>query len=168
MVRLSAALLFGSALLLFGGTSIATSHPAAPVTLNAAPKWKLVGNGNVTFSIRGNYVSGYADVRVVGVQLPPFSKEKRANFQKGGRMWVLERHRPRNIRVLYRGQTLGASQSLQLDDVEPAIQFHIWFTPKGAAKPVFSKLGRGAGTLVFTTDAGPVRMPVTVSIVPYS
>jgi hypothetical protein len=134
----------------------------------AAPKWKLAENGNVTFSVRGSYVSGHADFRVVGVQLPPFSKKKRADFQEGGRFWVLERHRPLNIRLLYRGQTLSASQSLQTNEVEPAIQFHVWFTPKGATRPVFSKLGRGTGTIIFTTKAGPVRLPVAVSIIPYS
>jgi hypothetical protein len=167
VVRLSAALVFGCALLLSGGTSIATSQPAAPVTLNAAPKWKLVLSDNVTFSVRGSNVSGHAEVRLVGVQLPPFSKDKRADSQKGGRMWVLARHSPRNIRLLFRGQTLPASYDLRTDEVEPAIQFHFYFTPKGALKPVFSKLGRGTGTLVFTTDAGPVRMPVAVLIKPY-
>jgi hypothetical protein len=167
MVRLSAALPFGLALFLFGGTSIATSQPAAPVTIDAAPKWKLVLSDHVIFGVRGSYVSGHAEVRVVGVRLPPFSKDKRADSQEGGRMWVLARHSPRNIRLLFRGQTLRASYNLRSDEVEPAIQFHFYFTPKGALKPVFSKLGRGAGTLVFTTDAGPVRMPVGVLIKPY-
>ena len=134
---------------------------------SAAPKWKLVTTGNVTFSVRGSSVSGHTDVRLVGVRLPPLSKEKSQDFQKGGRLWVIGQHEPRSIRLLYRGQTLSASHSLRTDEAEPAIQYHFWFTPKGAARPVFSKLGRGTGTMVFTTKAGSVRLPVAVSIVPY-
>ena len=143
---------------------------SAPTTLDPGPppKWKLVVSENVLFSVQGSYVSGHAEVRLAGVQLPALKKgKKHLDFQKGGRFWVLERHTPRNIRLLYRGQTLNATQSLQIDEAEPAIQYHFYFTPKGAARPVFLMLGRGTGTLVFITDAGSVRMPVTVSIVPY-
>ena len=113
-------------------------------------------------------MSGHAEVRLVDVQLPALKKgKKQLDVQKGGRFWVLARHTPRNVRLLYRGLTLDASQSLQIYDAEPAIQYHFYFTPKGAARPVFSVLGRGTGTLVFITDAGSVRMPVTVSVVPY-
>ena len=145
----------------------ATSAPKAPAP-GPPPRWKLVVSESVIFSVRGTYVSGHAEVRLAGVQLPAFKKgKKHLDFQKGGRSWVLGRHTPRNIRLLYRGQILNASQSLQMHEVEPAIQHHFYFTPKGAARPVFSVLGRGTGTLVFTTDAGSVRMPVPVSIVPY-
>jgi hypothetical protein len=135
----------------------------------AAPQWKLVLGKDVIFGVRGSYVSGGVAVRLVGVQLPPLKKgQKRLDFQRGGHFWVLKRHSPRNIRLLYRGQTVSASQSLQNDEAEPAIEFFFKFTPKGAARQVFSKLGRGSGTLVFTTDAGPVRMSVPVWIRPYS
>ena len=144
---------------------LATLAQAEPVS-GAAPKWKVVGN-RVTFAVRGSYVSGNTDVRLVGVRLPPFSKKKHRDFQKGGRFWVLERHRPRNIRVLYKGQTVRAAGSIQIHEMEPAIQYNIKFVPKGAARPVFSALGRGSGRLVFTTNAGPVSVPVTVSIIPY-
>ena len=145
----------------------ATTTPNAPAP-GPPPKWKLVDLEKVLFSVQGSYVSGQTEVRLVGMQLPALKKgKKQLDFQKGGRFWVLARHEPRNVRLLYRGQTLGASQSLQIDEAEPAIQYHFYFTPKGAARPVFSVLGRGTGTLVFITDAGSVRIPVTVSIVPY-
>ena len=49
----------------------------------------------------------------------------------------------------------------------PAVEYHFWFTPKGAAKPVVSKLGRGTGTMAFTTAAGSVSLRVAVRIKPY-
>jgi len=144
-----------------------TSADKEPAT-GPPPKWKLVLSESVLFSVRGRYVSGHAEARLVGVTLPPLKKgQKHREFQEGGRFWVLGRHSPRNIHLLYRGQTLRASYSLQTHEAEPAIQYHFYFTPKGAALPVFSVLGRGTGTLVFATDAGSVRMPVTVRIKAY-
>jgi hypothetical protein len=49
------------------------------------PKWKLVLTDKVIFSDRANDVSGLAEVRLAGVQLPALKKgQKRAEFQKGG------------------------------------------------------------------------------------
>jgi hypothetical protein len=143
--------------------SVVLVLPAA----GAAPKWKLVQGGEVIFSVRGNYVSGHAEVRLMGVKLPPLSTNKREDSQPGGFFWLLGRHDPRRIDLLYRGQTLRATQSLRIDEVEPAIQYHFYFTPKGAAKAVFSKLGRGTGTMTFATAAGNVRMQAPVRIKPY-
>jgi hypothetical protein len=157
------------ALIAASATTIALVALVAIPASAAPPKWTLgpLARGEVLFSVRGSYVSGQTDVRLLGVKLPPFSKDKRADFQAGGRFWVLGRHDPRNISLLYGGQTVRAVQSLQNDEALPAIEYHVWFTPKGAAKPVFSKLGRGTGTMTFTTAAGPVRLRVPVRIKPY-
>ena len=143
---------------------LATLAQAEPV-LAPRPSGRSSGTGSPSLS--AVVTCPDTDVRLVGVRLPPFSKKKHRDFQKGGRFWVLERHRPRNIRVLYKGQTVRAAGSIQIHELEPAIQYNIKFVPKGAARPVFSALGRGSGRLVFTTNAGPVSVPVTVSIIPY-
>jgi hypothetical protein len=147
--------------------AVLASVAQAGAASSAAPKWKLVLSDSAVFSVRGNTVSGHIEVRLVGVRLPPFSKNKRDDSQPGGRGWVLAQHDPQNVRLVYKGQTVRATQSLRTDEVEPAIQYHFYLTPRGAAKPVFSNLGRGRGTLLFTTKAGSVRMSVPVLIRPY-
>jgi hypothetical protein len=148
-------------------TTRPTPTKAPPVT-SPRPKWVAVGNVTFGCPAKPCNPSGHGDFRVVGVRLPALKKDKRKDFQPGGRQWMLARHEPRNVRLLYKGQTVPASYTLQSHDAEPRIQHHFWFTPKGAARWVFSQPGRGLGTIVFTTNAGAVRVPVTVAIFPPS
>jgi hypothetical protein len=150
-------------------TKPTTTRPTptkAPPVAGPPPKWVAVGK--VTFGCPSNpcHLSGHGDFRLVGVRLPAPNKRKEKDFQPGGRQWMLARHAPRNVRLLFRGQTVRASYTLQSDEAEPRIQHHFWFTPRGAVRRVFSQPGRGAGTIVFTTNAGAVRVPVTVAIFP--
>jgi hypothetical protein len=147
-------------------TTTRPTPTATPRVTGPPPKWVAVGNLVFGCPATPCHLSGQGDFRLVGVRLPALNKDKRKDAQPGGRGWMIARHDPQNVRLLYRGHTVRATYTLRSDEAEPKIQHHFWFAPKGVERQLFPRPSRGAGTIVFTTKAGVVRVPVTVSVRP--
>jgi hypothetical protein len=112
------------------------------------------------------HIAGDVVIRVKGVQLPPRTKPKtRADFSGPTWLQLLERHEPRDIRLAVAGRTIlyPPQWIVRSHEAEPHVEFSAYAEPNIRSGPLLQP-GSLPGVLTFATNAGKVRIPVTVRI----
>jgi hypothetical protein len=113
-------------------------------------------------------VQGSLDIRVKNLRLPTRVKPKsKADFGAPSHGELVERHWPRNIRLVVAGRTIRYLDWFvdHTEEVEPHLQYSTISQALRARGGPLLQPGSRPGVLTFRSNTGTFRIPVTVRIV---